>query len=92
MVESSDVDDEVDEDVDVVAAVVDVVAAPLLSMLCALFCKVSEHAMRVLPQMASRKPIILTVPTDTKASDDAPSAEDMGCPRGGFQPVGRNQR
>ena len=33
--------------------------------LCALFCSVKEQAMRVFPHIASRKPIILAVPTDT---------------------------
>lgn len=32
--------------------------------LCALFCRVKEQAIKVFPQMASRKPIILAVPTE----------------------------
>lgn len=44
--------------------------------LCTLFCKVREQAMRVLPQIASRNPIILAVPTDTIPSV-AEAVDDM---------------
>lgn len=62
---------------------------PPASLLWALFCRVREQAIRVLPHMASRKPIILPVPTDTTPDGEETILAGEDLPEGGWRFCGK---